>query len=295
MGQACTRSVAFVFMLSGAAPLEAQGRVQRVHYGHALAPTGAIRLYGAGGTIVVRAWDRDSVDITGTVLSGSAPFAGGTRLAYKFSTYNGSPPSDTAGTHIIVRAPRRSQVWVKTITADVTVSGAIGAVDVYTITGRIEVNGSPDALTAESMQGDVLVAGALGWVRAKSGTGRVRFEGEARDIALSTVSGDIATSTQFERGRFESMSGNIELSGTLSRGASADVDSHSGAVTLRLGPQVSAAFTVYTVSGQIVNRLSPVAARPSRGKGQELAFSAADGAARVTVRTFQGAVVLRSR
>jgi len=141
----------------------------------------------------------------------------------------------------------------------------------------------------------VRIEGSPGWVRAKSGTGAVTFDGTARDLALSTVSGRIASSSRFARGRFESVRGDIELSGPLPAAAIADVDNHAGAVTLRLGTQASAACTVCTVSGRIVNELSAARPRKASGTGSELAFATGGGAARVTVRTFDGAVALRAR
>ena len=66
-------------------------------------------------------------------------------------------------------------------------------------------------------------------------------------------------------------------------------------VIVRVGPRASAAFTVFSVSGRISNELSRATSRPSTGQGRELAFSAGDGTARVTVRTFDGPVALRER
>ena len=143
------------------------------------------------------------------------------------------------------------------------------------------------------MRGDISVSGRPRWLRAKSGTGKVVFDGSVQDVALSSISGSIRSSTRFERGRFESVSGDIYLEGPLARGATAEVDNHRGAVTMRLAHDASAAFTVFTVSGRILNELSADRPRQSNRTGAELSFSRADAAARVTVRTFAGPVALR--
>jgi hypothetical protein len=239
--------------------------------GRALEPTAAVRVFAAAGTLTIEGWDRDSVDVAGTVGAGLTPRAGGTASGYKLSTYDGDPDLSSPST-LVVRVPRRAQVWAKTTTARLVARGLAGDVDLYTIEGAIDVRGASATVTAESMRGDVTVAGAPRWVRAKSGTGRVALDGAAEDVALSTVSGAVTSTGRFARGRFESVSGDVTLVGPLAGPTAADVDTHSGAVTLRLGPAVSAAFTVYTLTGRITNQLSPARADASwpsrRGAGR---------------------------
>lgn len=258
----------------------------------ALDATAAVRVFSMAGSITVVGWDRDSVDVRGTVGPGLTPRGGGTRTAFKLSTYDGEQDARSPS-HLELRVPRRAQLWIKVASASVTVRGVDGGVDVYSIDGRIDVAGAPSELRAESMRGAVTIVGSPAWVRAKSGAGTVRFDGSARDLALSTVGGAIVSTTAFARGRFESVRGDITLTGALAGAATADVDSHAGAVTLRLGPAASAAFTVFSVSGAITNELTAERARPSRGTGRELAFTTGTGAARVTVRTFSAPVALR--
>lgn len=284
--------VGAVVGISGAAP--AAGAQQPFRAARGLDPTAAVRVFSMAGSITVTGWERDSIDVVGTVGTGLTPRSGGTRSGYKLSTYDGMQDTGSPS-HLAIRVPRRAQLWIKTTTADVVVRAVDGSVDVYTIEGDIDVAGAPDELTAETMRGAVSVSGKPGWVRAKSGTGPVMFDGTARDLALSTVSGRIESSSRFERGRFESVRGDIELAGPLAGAATAEIDNHAGAVTLRLGPATSAAFMVFSVTGRITNELSDARARPSSGTGSELAFLAGGGAARVTVRTFAGAVTLRPR
>ena len=293
MSLRAVRAVALGGALLGAAPGDAPAQ-ERFVRGHALERTGAVRVFSMAGSVTVVGWDRDSVHVAGAIGAGLKPYAGGTRTAYKVATYEGRQDPASAA-HIEIHVPRRAQLWIKTTTAPVTVRGVEGGVDVYTIDGNVSVTGSPSEVAAESMRGSVTIRGTPTWVRAKAGTGAVRFDGAARDLAISTVSGRIRSSSRFDRGRFESVRGDIELVGPLRRAASADIDSHAGAVTMRLGPAVSAAFTVYSVSGRITNALSATQARASRSAGSELAFDVGAADSRVTVRTFAGAVALLAR
>jgi hypothetical protein len=170
------------------------------------------------GSITVVGWAYDSIHVTGTVGAGLTPRAGGTRTAFKLTTYEGEQDAQRPS-HLEIRLPRRAQLWIKVGAADVAVRGVAGSVEVYTIDGRIVVAGAPTELTAETMRGTVQVTGAPGWLRARSGTGAVRFDGTAGDVALSTVSGPIACAGDFQRGRLESVRGDIVLTSALTRAA----------------------------------------------------------------------------
>jgi hypothetical protein len=258
----------------------------------ALDATAAVRVFSMAGSITVVGWAHDSIHVTGTVGAGLTPRAGGTRTAFKLTTYDGEQDARIPS-HLEIRLPRRAQLWIKVGAADVAVRGVEGSVEVYTIDGRVVVAGAPTELTAETMRGAVQVTGAPGWLRARSGTGAVRFDGTAGDVALSTVSGSIACAGEFRRGRLESVRGDILLTSALTRAAAVDVDSHAGAVTLRLRGRPDAAFTVYSVSGAIANALTAERVRPSRGTGRELALVTGRGSTRVSVRTFSGRVTLQ--
>ena len=272
--------------------LPSLGRAQQpFHRGGALDPTAAVRLFSMAGSVTVTGWDRDSIDVRGTVGAGLEPVAGGTRTGWKMSTYDGRQRAD-APSHLVVRVPRRAQLWIKTTSASITVSQVDGSLDLYTIEGPIDVRGAPRELTAETMRGAVAIRGTPGWVRAKSGTGDVAFDGTAQDVALSTVGGRISSSTRFTRGRFESVRGAIALHGPFGGTATADVDSHAGAVELHLDAKSSAAITAYTLTGAITNTLTNALPRTAKGSGSELAFTIGDGRARLMVRTYSGNISL---
>ena len=281
-------SAAVLLGWAGVTQLPAQ---QPIHRGARLSATASVQLFTAAGTVLVEGWDRDSIDIRGTVGRGLTPRAGGDSLAFKLSTYDGqqdlSQPS-----HLVVRVPRRAQLWLKGTTGTNTARALGGAVDLYSIAGPIEADGLTGDLTAESMRGDVTVRGTLRWLRARSGEGRVQFAGAARDVAASTVRGAIVLRGRSDRARVETVSGSVEVAWTAEGASSLDIDSHDGAVTLQLGPRRDAAVSLFTHDGRIDNQLT--AARPSRSglKGSALSLSLGTGDARVQVRTFSGTIVL---
>jgi DUF4097 and DUF4098 domain-containing protein YvlB len=146
------------------------------------------------------------------------------------------------------------------------------------------------------MDGDIEVTGSVTWLRAKTAGGTITLRGDGRDVALSSVSGGVTASGTYERGRFESVTGDIRFDGGVEPGGALTFDSHSGAVELRVPRTLGADYDISTISGTIQNELTaarPVAASDMRGR--ELGLSTGGGGAQITIRTFKGTVALRPR
>lgn len=274
------------------------GAQTRVNRSLQLNADGSVRIHALVGTVTVRGWDRDSVTVRGTLGAGNRLHAGGGRTGVKMfvEAENDLNPAASA---LELMVPARAKVWIKTATADVTISGVTGSLDVYVISGSIDVSGNPADVNAEAIDGTILVRGSPGWIRAKSASGTVTFRGTSRDATVSTVSGRItvdgSTSPRgvFERGRFESVTGDITFRGGIERGAELRFDTHAGAVDVML-PSRGADVEVTTISGTIRNEAS--SARPLAGRyarGAELTTTVGDGGAGVSIRTFKGPIIIR--
>ncbi len=263
---------------------------QPFHRGHAFDQDGAVRILALEGSIRVIGWDRDSVDFRGTIADGLRPFAMGNRSGYKMSTYEGVVTT-SAPSHLTVRVPTGAQLWIKTTNAKVTIEGLNGALDVFTIGGAIDITGSVDALVAETLRGALTVRGRMGWLRLRAGSGAVQLHDlVARDLSVSTVTGNISGAWQAERSRMESMSGNVDLTFRGIAGAAAEIDTHRGTVTVRTPSPRDVVVRLYSQQGAITNRWTSNLPRPLTPSGNELEFG--QGFAKLTVRTFAGAIVL---
>ncbi len=253
--------------------------------------TGAVRIHALAGSVTVHVWDRDSVHITAVAPPWAIMRAGGTRSAFKLSTYDGIPDS-IAPVRLDIRVPRRAQLWIKASSASLAVHDVAGSVDLYTMEGDVRATGTPDELRIETMRGRVHVSGQPTWLRVRTGTSDITFDGEAMDLALSTVSGTVTSPAASGRSRIETVRGDVTVTRLPLRGAPLEVDTHSGQVEIVASRGADAAFTVFSATGAITNRLSE--AKPGKpGKtGAELAFTLGSGASRVTIRSFSGGVRL---
>src|SRR5439155_486687 len=169
-----------------------------------------------------------------------------------------------------VHVPRALTVWVTTTGADIDVVGVDGKLDLTSVGGAIHVVGTPQDVTAETMNGSVELAGGTGRARVKTVSGDILLRGASQDLGASTLSGRIVVraagwqrgGTGVQRGKFESVTGDVRFEGELGRGGVLEVESQSGTIEVRVPSNTVADFDVRTIRGAITNHLGD--ARPQR-------------------------------
>lgn len=272
-----------------AAPAAAQLRVERRA---AMDARGSIRFHNLTGSTRVIGWDHDSVVIAGTIPRGASFYFGGPARGMKGSV---ELPAgvDTLPADLELRVPRTARVWIKSATADITVEGVTGGLDLYSVSGAVTVRGAAEELNAESMDGPVVVDGAR-WTRVKTASGAVEVRG-GDDVGIGTVTGGVTYRADgFRRARLESVSGDLRYAGTPPRGARLEVESHSGRIVLELPRGVSAEFAITVFSGGVRNAFGSQSLQPAQDlRGRTLDFATGDGGADVVVRSFKGDVELK--
>src|SRR6058998_2221226 len=268
-------------------------------------PGGSVRIMNPYGQIRVIGWDVDSLAVAGRLDTQAGRFysAGDARVR-KLGVEVPVEQRDAGKADLEVRVPRRAAVWVKTATADIAVEGVDGTLDLNSVSGTIHVVGTPQDVTAETMDGAVEIAGGTGRVRVKTVSGAILLRGASEDLGASTLSGMIVVraagwqrgGTGVQRGKFESVTGDIRFEGELGRGGVVDVESQSGKIELSVPATTVADFDAVTIEGTIRNTFGAAQPKPrAEGvKGQELRFStAAHGeGAQITARSFKGAILL---
>jgi len=284
-----TAILAAMFVI--ASPLAAQKKIERRI---PLGMEGAFRVMNMVGSVVIHGWSKDTVLIRGTLAPGDQFYAGGGYTGAKMfiESANDRNPKPT---NLEIWVPARARVWVKTATAPIDVDGVDGGLDRYTVSATIEVTGNPRELNAEAIDGDIHIAGSPAWLRAKSASGAITFRGASSDAGLSTVSGGVKVEGgPFERTKIETVTGNVSFSGRVERSGTFDFDTHSGSVDIAVPDKTGASFSVVSIAGMITNNVSRGMPTTGRfGRGSELTTEIGDPGAKISVRTFKGAVTLR--
>ena len=288
------RLVFILLLLLVAAPVDAQ---RRINHRFRAAPETSIRIQNIAGSVKVRGWAHDSIAVRGVIHERPGePFKvhsadGIVKIAVWDGASENVPPSD-----FDIYVPARSQVWIRTASAGIFVNGVTGGVDVSSVGGRIEVAGSPRELIAESMDGELSLDVQTRLLRGKTMTGPIRVRGTISDVSVTSVNGNITVEAIVDRGRFESVDGDVRYIGEPLRTAALDFVNHAGAVDLLLPAATSAAMIVSTHEGAVENEFRvPMRNVGSKLKGSEFQFTLGAGDARINVRTFRGRVIVRRR
>jgi hypothetical protein len=287
-------TVALAMVATSATSLHAQ---RKVHTAYAATADVSVRLFASVGTVQVVGWEKDSVVVTGVVATGSkvslgTPGIGPTR-GLKLFVESPTEQAVREGS-LTVHVPRGARVWLKTGSSDVTASEVTGGLDLNVVGGSITVHGSPRELRAESMDGAVTVDGSPSWMRVKTATGDIALHG-GEDIGASTTSGTIdARDGEVERAKLESTTGAIRFALTLARGASVEMETHSGPIDVQLSRKSAVEVDAATVTGTIENawsKLSPAIGHEGRGMTLSTGAGQVDG--RIVLRSFKGKITLR--
>jgi hypothetical protein len=257
-----------------------------------------VSILNVAGSVKVMAWEHDSVAVIGTVRETAAQrfvvqrSDAGVKIGMWDPTAEHMPPSE-----VEVRVPLRAQVWVRTGSASVFVSGLRGGIDANSVGGDIEIRGSPREAFAESMTGTIVLDVRTALARARTVTAPIRVHGAVTDLTATSVGGSILIdNAEIERASCETVDGEIRFVGRLLPRSALSFVTHAGAVEFLLPASSSGAFRIATWEGGFVNEFkTEVRTTRSKIKGSEQSFTLGGGSAQVAVRTFRGRVVVRSR
>lgn len=309
----------------------AAGAQQRVDERMRTSASGPVEIVNVAGSVRVVGWSRNEVAVTGTAGRGTERVEiaeeGGRTVVRVVLPRRGR---NVDGSELEVRVPERRDLLVRTTSADATVGGVEGAVEVRSVSGEVRVDGRPRsvaarsrsgevtlqvtseraavettsgeirvrgalrrALEARSVSGDVTLSATTPEARVETVSGEIRLEGVTGRTDAKTVSGDMVVRGRGLQGEFRSVSGDIRLDGDLDPAGTTTVNSHSGDVVLAMGGTRAADVSVATFSGEVDNGLAN--AQVTRSGDREWRLRTGRGGARVSVRTFSGDVRLTDR
>jgi DUF4097 and DUF4098 domain-containing protein YvlB len=293
-----------------------------------------VEISNVSGSVQVTAWDRGEVEIRGRLGEGTERLdvtSSGDRVSIRVVIPRGS--RNVEDSDLEIRVPARKNLTVRTVSAEIEISGVAGIVDAEATSGSVEVSGNPGRVRAVSTSGEVSVNASTARLEARSTSGSVEASGRAtesvvvetvsgdlevnvttpemmaksvsggvslagvtRRLATSTVSGDIEVNGgTLQYASFETVSGSVSFEGNLEGDAALNIASHSGDVVVALPSNVSARFQLSSFSGDVRSDFGGQRQRLSPGRGLDMSFSIGSGNALVTIKTFSGSVSLERR
>jgi hypothetical protein len=141
-----------------------------------------------GGEINIEGWDRNEVQVTGTIPSGEDRFHLSSDHGHVEVQIIPDLSADPAETNITIMVPERSSLDVETDAAGVVVDGVTGVVRMATGSGNIKVDGNPMGIVARSQSGDIDITAERTPGIAHSEEGTVKLRGGTQDFVADRTS-----------------------------------------------------------------------------------------------------------
>lgn len=261
----------------------------------ALARNALVDITVRRGVLVIRGSDRTEASLRSTGglftmrATGSGMTLGPRQLAGRSFT------RDTDEPRVELTVPRGVRVVISAGSADVEVRDIEGDVEVRSNNGDITLERLGARAVVETLSGDILIQDGVGDVRITTANGDVIADGVRGEAIVETTSGDVSIrGTRMPRVRFESISGDVEIEGSLATDARVQVSTHSGDVTLRLAEGTGGMLEFDTHTGELQTSRSLTTAgtaqnRAGKPAGQRYEFGGG-GSVLVTISTFNGDV-----
>lgn len=259
----------------------------------AVPPGGSVEISNTAGRVTVTGWDRNEVEVTGTLGDGSERLEFATqgkvtrvRVVLPHKTWH------VEDTDLIVKVPAGSGLAVSATSADIHVRGVRGAERLQSVSGDVDAEAGAEDIECQTISGDVIFAGSgqKGLLNITTVSGDALISNVAGELNGNTVSGTFRISLgNTTRSRLRTTSGDVSMASRLAADARLDFESISGDIRLDLAGPVNAAFDVSSFSGEIRNCFGPKPARTDEyAPGKELRFTEGQGAARVRIRSMNG-------
>ena len=266
-------------------PLDARGRVD---------------ISNVSGRIEVRGWERNEVQITGTLGKGVEKLdidGSGPQVSIEVRYPKGGWGGDRAGpTDLVVMVPVRADLDIESVAADVNVSGvAPGELSISSVSGSVVAAAAPRKADVETVSGSANLTLNSEDVDVSTVSGSIVLRGRLNgDIDAETVSGPIEINVNGERIRdlsASTVSGRADVSTALAPAGEISMESVSGSLLLRLPKDVSAHVTGESFSGGL--KATGVTIEKRRGPGASFSTTYGSGSGRISLETFSGSAEVR--
>ncbi len=256
-----------------------------------MAADGTIAVSNVSGAVAISTWDQAEFRLEAELgkhqeleISES-----GARVTIEVVQPEARKDWDEARLTLVV--PVRASIVAEGVSADIEVSGSRGEhVSVESVSGDLEVGADSARVELSTVSGDIRFVGSAARSAAESVSGDIELRGVGGEVSISTVSGDATLlAGDVEEGRFESVSGTLELSLAAAEGGRITVESMSGDVRITLPASQQGEFQAQTFSGDIQSAFGAAEAAAS-GPGNRLRHRVGEGGARIRIESFSGDV-----
>lgn len=277
-----------------------------------LNPNGVLEVSNVSGAITVSAWDRNEVSYSGSLGEGSElkVSGGADRLVLEVETkegkgggsgwfswggWSGNGPKEP--TTLTIQVPRAAGLDLSAVSASIDVRGLVSTqdIDAESVSGNVRVESQAGEIDLSSVSGDIVFRGKATSAELGTVSGDVEVSDVMGDVSADSVSGDVLVrGSAISRFEGSTVSGNLQLDGSLAPNANVSMESVSGDLSLLLPADTSARVNGESFSGS-VSADFPVDVRDEDGPGKTFSGNFGGGNARIDLESFSGDIQLRRK
>ena len=272
---------------------------------HAASATAKISISNIAGSVNVTAWDRDAVQVSGELGQGAKPLqitGNDEHLTIKVEArgdsgwFNFGRDDKMSPSTLEVNVPRAASLDVNVISAPLVVDGLVGGnIKINAISGSARIHARIPSLEVNSVSGNIELSGHADQASLQTVSGQILAPALGSNAKLQTISGRIqAGGGPWQKLSLSTVSGDVQLTGGLTAGGDADIDSMSGDVQWRLPADTSATLHASSFSGDLRSDFgTPIQARHGPGSSLDTKLGAGNG--KIHIETFSGDLRLRKQ
>jgi len=253
---------------------------------------GRVELSNVAGSVTVRGWDRNEVQLTGTLGDGQRldVESSANRVAMKVVYPRNSHSS--RGAVLELRVPRAAELQASTVSANLDVAEVdLRRLQASSVSGSVTARGQAGEAELTSVSGDVQSQLRTSRLNTTTVSGEIDARGGSGEVSANSVSGEITLDLgNVQRLSAESVSGDLGVrSSGLQPGGRVNLETVSGSVTLTLPARTSAQLKVKSFSGDIRSDVGEVR-RPRHGPGSSLDARIGSGDGDIAIQSHSGDV-----
>lgn len=255
----------------------------------------AVSIENLAGEIMIQGWDRNEVHLNGELGDSVEELElNETASGLEIIVINRNE-RHIDSTDLVLQVPAGASIDASAVSADIDVSDLDNdKLMASSVSGDVTVHISSQWVDIESVSGDVEFRGETARISAESVSGDVDLSGLSGEIEATTVSGDMLLQAGvIESGKFETVSGDIEMAVELADKGRLTAESMSGDVTVRLPSSQPGRFKAQSFSGHIRSDFGAVE-HAEHGPGSHLKHVEGAGGAEIRIESFSGNISIRN-
>lgn len=272
---------------------------------HAASAKVHVSISNTAGSVSVTAWDRNEVQVVGELGDGAKPLqisGNDNDLTVKVEPQGGagwlnwSSDSRMGSTRLELHVPRAASVDVRVVSAPLVIDGLDGgAIEVDSVSGRARINARSPSLSIKTVSGGIELAGHAAQANLQTVSGDILAPTLGDGARLQTISGHIqASGGPWKHLTVSTVSGDVQLGGSLAPDGNIGIDSMSGDVQLQLPGDTTGKLHASSFSGDLRTDFG-TPQKPEHGPGSRLdaVLGSANGV--INVETFSGDLRIRKK